>query len=66
MNAAKHSRIKADITFTQGVWEVVIFVGDHSEHKSFPNEDQARAYGAARIEQLRLGKSKSQIDGSVT
>ena len=66
MTAAKHSRVKADISFTQGVWEVVILVADHSEHRSFSTEEQARAYAAARIEQLRLGKPRAQGDGATT
>lgn len=66
MNAAKKSQIKLDISHIKGGWEVVIFIGDQTEHRSFRTEAEARAYGKARIEQLRLGKPKSQMNGATT
>lgn len=66
MNATKQSRFKLDISYVKGVWEVVIFIGDQTEHRSFRSETQAREYGAARIEQLELGKTKSEMDGATS
>lgn len=64
MNATKPSKLKLDVSFVNGVWEVVIFAGDHTEHKSFRTEDEAREYGATRLERLRLAKPKSEANGS--
>jgi hypothetical protein len=66
MNAANKSRLKLDISFIRGVWEVVIFIGNQTEHRSFRTEAEARAYGKARIEQIRQGKPKSKTDGATT
>lgn len=66
MNATKQSRFKLDISYVRGVWEVGIFIGDQTEHRSFRTESQAREYGAARIEQFRLEKTRSEIDGATS
>lgn len=62
MDAAKHSRVRSSVTFLKGVWQVVIFLRNHTEHRSFPTEAEARAYEAARMEHLRRGKPKTQED----
>jgi hypothetical protein len=66
LNAERRSSLKVDITYVNGVWEVVIFDGDQTEHRSFHLEKDAREYAAARMEQLQLGKPKSKSDGATT
>jgi hypothetical protein len=61
MNTATPSRLKLDISFVRGVWQVVIFRGDQTEHRSFCTEAEARTYGSTRIEKLQL-KLKSHAD----
>ncbi len=64
MNAAKKFHLRSTLTFIKGVWQVVIFLGDATEHWSFLSEAEARDYQAARIKQLRRGKPKKQEDGA--
>ena len=64
MNAAKKYRVRSSVTLLKGVWQVVIFLRNHTEHRSFPTEAEARAHEAARMEHLRRGKPKTQEDGA--
>lgn len=64
MNAAKKFHLRSTLTFIKGVWQVVIFLGDATEHRSFLSEAEARDYQAARMGQLRGGKPKKQEDGA--
>lgn len=66
MHAAKKSHVRSDISFIKGVWEVIIFIGDQTEHKSFPTEAEARHYADARIEHLRWKLPGTKPDGAAS
>ena len=56
------SKIRAQISFVEGVWVVTIYNGEHTENRSFRNEIDARDYGKARLDQLLSGGGDIRID----
>ncbi len=54
--------VRLDVSLVRGVWVVTIFNGDQTEHRSFRNENDARDYGKARVEQLLSSKGEIRLD----
>ena len=54
--------IRLDVSLVRGVWVVTIFNGEQTEHRSFRNENDARDYGKARLEQIRSEGGKIRLD----
>ncbi len=57
--------IRLDVSFIKGTWQVVIFIGNQTEHRSFRTEAEAREYGKARLGQLISGKERARSKGPV-
>lgn len=53
MASTHRQNIRLDVSFIRNVWVVTIFHEDQTENRSFRKEDDARAYGEARVEELR-------------
>jgi len=53
MTSSQRPNIRLDISFSRNAWQVTIFHGSNSEHKSFLTEAEAQDYGKTRIESLR-------------
>lgn len=52
---------RVDISHSKDAWQVSVIVDDHSEHRSFRTEAEAREYARNRLEQLRPSKSEVQL-----
>jgi hypothetical protein len=53
MNSSQRPNVRLDISFSRNTWQVTIFNGSNSEHKSFRTEAEALDYGKTRMESLR-------------
>ncbi len=62
MNSSQQPNVRLDISFSRNAWQVTIFHGSNSEHKSFRTETEARDYGKARMESLRAAGAET-LDG---
>jgi hypothetical protein len=54
MTSSQRPNVRLDISFSRNAWQVTIFHGSNSEHKSFRTEAEARDYGRARMESLQM------------
>ena len=44
---------RIDVSHSKNAWQVSIIVDDHSEHRSFRTEAEAREYAQNRMEKLQ-------------
>ncbi len=54
--------IRIDVSYCNNAWQVSIIEADHSEHRSFRSEAEAREYAKVRLEQMHPSKSDLRLN----
>ena len=62
MTEKDQSAIRFDIRLDRNLWVVTIFNSGTTEHRSFRQENDARAYARARVDHLRAQGGEIRID----
>ncbi|CAN7628039.1 hypothetical protein LJR098_006030 [Rhizobium sp. LjRoot98] len=65
MTEKDQSKIKFDIRFDKSLWVVTILNNGSTEHRSFRQENDARAYAGARVDYLRKQCGEIRISTKV-